>query len=376
MTPIYLDHNASTPVAPAVLEEMLPWLTGSGANPSADHAPGRRARHAIERARAQVSQLLDCTPEQVVFTSGGTESNNMAILGSARAAPADRRQIVTTAVEHPAVLRPCAALQKEGFRIDRAAVGSDGTIDVDAVRAMMGPQTALVTAMLANNETGALLPVGPLAEAAHDCGAWVHTDAAQAVGKVPVSVRTLGVDLLTVAGHKLYAPKGVGALVVGDIPLAPILFGATHERGLRPGTANVPAIVGLGAACVLAGQGLAEEAERQNQLRELLWRTLSATIPRLRRTVAGPGSLPNTLHVMAPGLSGTAILVGAPEVAASTGSACHSGRETPSAVLVQMGITPELALGALRLSLGRTTTAEDVAHAAAHIARAANALRP
>ena len=362
---IYLDHNATTPVAPAVLEAMLPYLSTAYGNPSSDHALGRRARQAVEEARAQVAALIGAAPSEVVFTSGGTESNNLAIFGTAATAGAERRRIVTSSVEHPATASPCARLKASGWAVTRVPVTGAGLLDAPAATAALSGDVALCTVLLAQNETGALLPLAELAPAARDAGAIVHTDAAQAIGKVPVSVEDLGVDLLSVAGHKCYAPKGVGALYVRrGTPLSPVLVGAGQERGLRPGTENVAGIVGLGAACELARASLALDPVRIGALRAELFAALCAAVPGLVCHTPLDASLPNTLYVSFPGVHGADLLAGAPGVAASTGSACHAGEETPSATLLAMGVAPEVALSAVRLSLGRDTTGAAVALAA------------
>ena len=362
---VYLDHNATTPVAPAVLEAMLPYLSTAYGNPSSDHALGRRARQAVEEARAQVAALIGAAPSEVVFTSGGTESNNLAIFGTAATAGAERRRIVTSSVEHPATASPCARLKASGWAVTRVPVTGAGLLDAPAATAALSGDVALCTVLLAQNETGALLPLAELAPAARDAGAIVHTDAAQAIGKVPVSVEDLGVDLLSVAGHKCYAPKGVGALYVRrGTPLSPVLVGAGQERGLRPGTENVAGIVGLGAACELARASLALDPVRIGALRAELFAALCAAVPGLVCHTPLDASLPNTLYVSFPGVHGADLLAGAPGVAASTGSACHAGEETPSATLLAMGVAPEVALSAVRLSLGRDTTGAAVALAA------------
>ncbi len=373
--PVYLDHNATTPVHPAVLDAMLPWLRDGFANPSSDHRGGRRARRALDEAREQVASLVGAAPEEVVFTSGGTEADNLATFGVLRASP-DRPEVVTTTIEHPAVLEPCRQWEAEGQPVQWVAPQADGRVLASEVVSALSARTSLVTVMLANNETGAVQPVGEIARAAHDRGVIVHSDGAQAVGKMPVDCRALGLDLLTVAGHKLYAPKGIGALIVrGDRPLAPILFGAGHEGGLRPGTENVPSIVALGTACALASADLEAEAARLGTLRERLWAHLEAGIPGLVRTVPAAHALPNTLHVRIPGVVGRLVLARAREVAASTGSACHEGVDRPSPVLLAMGLNPEDALGAIRLSLGRGSTAPAVDEAAAALVRATSAAR-
>jgi cysteine desulfurase len=369
-TPIYLDHNATTPVHPAVLEAMLPYLREHFGNPSSGHIYGQRARAAVERAREQVASLLACHPDEIIFTSGGTEANNLAIRGVLERA-SQRRHIATSTVEHPATTRPCELLERHGVEVTRLPADGFGCVHVDEARPFVRSDTALVTIMLAQNEVGTLMPVAELAGLAHERGALIHTDAAQAVGKVPVRIDELAVDLLSVAGHKLYAPKGVGALFVRrGTPLAPVLVGAGHERGLRPGTENVPFIVGLGTACELAAEDLHGEADRQRALRDELWEALRAAIPAITLNGHPAQRLPNTLNVSFPGVRGSAVLAAAPELAASTGSACHEGDEVASPVLLAMGIAAARALGAVRLSLGRTTTRDQVDQAARALTRA------
>jgi len=271
---------------------------------------------------------------------------------------------VTAVIEHPATARPCAWLEKHGRSVTRIGVDADGRVRVDAAREAIGRDTALVTVMHSNNETGVLQPVHELAVLAHAAGALLHTDAAQSLGKVPVNVRDLDVDLLSVAGHKLYAPKGVGALYVKrGTPLVPFTLGASHERGLRPGTENVASIVGLGAACEAVGRDLEAEASRMRALRDALWGRLAADVPGLALNGHLGLRLPNTLNVRFPRATGDAVLTGAPEIAASTGSACHEGHESASAVILAMGVATEDALGSVRLTLGRSTTQDDVVRA-------------
>lgn len=362
--PIYLDHNATTPVLPEVVDAMLPYLREHFGNPSSGHAYGRAAQDAVARARAQVAALLGCSAEEIIFTSGGTEANNLAIRGVCEARR-ERRHVVTTVVEHPATALPCAWLEQHGWRVTRIGVDSDGRARVDEARAATDSATALVTVMHSNNETGVLQPIAELAILAHACDAIIHTDAAQSVGKVPVNVRELGVDLLSVAGHKLYAPKGVGALYVRrDTPLRPFVLGAGHERGLRPGTENVASIVGLGLACELAGRDLDETTARIRHLRDELRERMAREIPDLRLNGDPVRRLPNTLSVRFPRASGNEVLAGATAVAASTGSACHAGHESASEVILAMGVSEADALGTVRLTLGRGTTPYDVSRAA------------
>lgn len=367
---IYLDYNSTTPLLPDVVDAMLPFLRDHFGNPSSTHPSGRVARAGVERARAQVAGLLGCDPDEVVFTSGGTESNNLAIRGVTQATPG-RRHVVTSVIEHPAVAAPCAWLESHGWRVTRAGVDGDGRVGLADLVGSIDADTALVTLMHANNETGVLQPVAEIAAAARGARALVHTDAAQSVGKVRVDVRELGVDLLTVVGHKVYAPKGIGALYVRrGTPIAPFTLGAGHERGLRPGTENVPSIVGLGVACERARTDLDTEAKRVGALRDRLWDGLRERVPGLRLNGHLVQRLPNTLSVRFPGVSGRAVLGAAPMIAASTGSACHEGGESAPPIIVAMGVATAEALGTVRLTLGRGTTEDDVARSIVALADA------
>jgi cysteine desulfurase len=367
---IYLDYNATTPVLPEVVEAMLPYLRDHFGNPSSAHPRGRAAREAVEGARARVAGLLGCDPDEVVFTSGGTESNNLAILGVTEARP-DRRHVVTSVLEHPAVVSPCARLEGRGWRVTRAGVDGEGRVHLAEVLGAIGPDTALVTVMHANNETGVLQPVAAIARAAREAGAVVHTDAAQSVGKVAVAVRELGVDLLTVVGHKVYAPQGVGALYVRrGTAIQPVILGAGHEGGLRPGTENVASIVGLGVACERARLDLGAETARVAALRDRLWQRLAAEIPGLALNGHATERLPNTLSLRFPRVSGPALLAAAPTVCASTGSACHAGHEMAPSAIVAMGVAPQEAVGTVRLTLGRRTTPEEIDRASAALVQA------
>jgi cysteine desulfurase len=358
--PIYLDHNATTPILPEVVDAMLPYLRQHFGNPSSDHIYGRRAHDAVARARTQVASLLGCDDDAVIFTSGGTEANNLAIRGVVEARSA-RRHVVTTLIEHPATERPCAWLERHGVRVTRIGVKVDGRARIEEARAAIDVDTALVTVMHSNNETGVLQPVAEIVEIARVHGAIVHTDAAQSIGKVPIDVRSLGVDLLSIAGHKLYAPKGVGALYLKHgTPLAPFVLGAGHERGLRPGTENVAFIVGLGLACEIAARDLELVAARIRRLRDEFWGRLVAGVPGIQLNGHPTLRLPNTLSVRFPSVSGNAVLARATGVAASTGSACHAGHEQASAVILAMGVSADGALGTIRLTLGRATTATDI----------------
>jgi len=367
--PIYLDHNATTPVLPNVVDEMLPYLREHFGNPSSDHVYGARARDAVARARQQVAALLGCDEDEVVFTSGGTEANNLAIRGVTEAR-GDRTHVVTTVIEHPATARPCAWLERHERTVTRILVDADGRARLEEAREAINGNTVLVTVMHSNNETGVLQPVAELTELAHASGALLHTDAAQSLGKVPVRVRELGVDLLSIAGHKLYAPKGVGALYVKrGTPLVPFALGASHERGLRPGTENVASIVGLAAACEAVGRDLEATAARMRALRDSLWDRLAAAVHGIALNGHRELRLPNTLNVRFPRASGNTVLAGAPEVAASTGSACHEGNQSASSVILAMGVSPEDALGSVRLTLGRSTTEREIARAAEALVR-------
>ncbi|MBZ0271873.1 cysteine desulfurase [bacterium] len=363
-SPIYLDHNATTPVLPAVVEAMLPHLREHFGNPSSGHVYGQRAKAAVERAREQVAALVGAAPDEIVFTSGGTEANNLAIRGAAAATPA-RRVVVTSTIEHPATERPCRFLERQGWTLIRAGVDGDGCVRLDAIEAALRSGAALVSIMHANNETGAIQPLREISAIAKAHGALVHSDAAQSAGKIPVQVDELGIDLLSIAGHKLYAPKGIGALYIRrGTPIEALLLGASHERGLRPGTENVASIAGLGAACEIARETMLDEAARVRVLRDRLWTQLCEGVPGIVLNGPSDARLPNTLSVRFPGVRASQVLARAPEIAASTGSACHEGGETASAVITAMGVAADEALGTVRLSLGRGTTAGDIERAA------------
>jgi cysteine desulfurase len=360
ISPIYLDYNASTPVAPEVLDAMLPYLSSHYGNPSSTHAFGKDMREAIEQARSQVAELIGSKPEEICFTSGGTESNNLAIRGVAAAQP-ERRHLLTSAIEHPATLRPCELLQSQGYAVDRVPVNADGQVRLDSLAGLLRDDTVLVSLMHANGETGVIQPVRKVAEASRRHGALMHTDAAQSLGKIAVNVDELGVDLLSMAGHKMYAPVGVGALYVrSGTPIEPLLAGAGHERGLRPGTENTAGIVGLGAACVLAGHMLGEEIVRLSALRDRLWERLKDRVPGIELNGDGEMRLPNTLSVRFLHVSANALLARCRGIAASTGSACHATHENPSEVITAMGIVAKAALGTVRLSLGRFIRQDDI----------------
>ncbi len=362
--PVYLDHNATTPVLPEVVEAMLPYLQEHFGNPSSGHVYGQRARAAVERAREQVASLLGCAPDEIYFTSGGTESNNLAICGIA-AASKERRHLVTSEVEHPATDKPCTRLEMDGWRTSRLEVDQTGRVDLARAADIIDEECALVTVMHANNEVGTIQPVAELAELAHAVGAVMHTDAAQSLAKLPFTVDELGVDLLSLAGHKVCAPKGVGALYVRKgTRIKPVLSGSSHESGLRPGTENVASIVGLGQACEAAERCADQEVARIRKLRDWLWNELREAVPGIAVNGSLDRCLPNTLNVRFPDVKGNELLDAAPGVAASTGSACHEGTSSPSMVLLAMGVPIQESLGSVRLSLGHQTTRDDVERAA------------
>lgn len=371
--PIYLDYNATTPVADAVIEVIVPLLREGFGNPSSAHAYGTAARSVVADARAEVAQLIGATAAEIVFTSGGTESTNAAIKGLAlqalRHAAPSRRRIVVSAIEHPATLETAHALERFGFEVAIVGVDRSGTLDLAQLERALATPTLVVSLMHANNETGTLQPIAAAAQLAHAGGAHMHVDAAQSIGKVTVDVDTLGADLLTIAGHKLYAPKGIGALYVrAGIELDLFVHGAGQEGGRRAGTENVPYIAALGTACRMARELLPTAAARMATLRDRLWERLSSA---LGEAVVMNGHalhrLPNTLNASFVGWVGAELLAAVPEIAASTGSACHDGRVSISPVLAAMGVDPRVAAGAVRFSLGRSTTHEDVDRAAAAI---------
>jgi cysteine desulfurase len=367
---IYLDYNATTPSDPRVLDAMLPYLRELHGNPSSQHAPGRRIRQGIEQARAELAALLNATPDEIVLMSGGTEANNHVIksLGLARSAAGG--SILTSVVEHPSIALACRFLERFGIKLVQVGVDWTGRVDPEVVRRALRPDTFLVTIMLANNEVGTLQPVAEIARIAHEGGTLVHTDAAQAVGKIPVDVKALGVDFLTVAGHKFYAPPGVGALYIRNgLKLEPLLHGAGHERGRRAGTEAVPNIIGLGAAAALARQTIGDD--RIRGLRDRLHRGLVAELG--DRVVLNGHSelrLPNTLNIGFRRLLSTDLLAAMDGIAASQGSACHFDKHEPSAVLTAMGVERSVGLGSIRFSVGRFTTESEIDEAIQRIAAA------
>lgn len=377
MPPIYLDYNATTPLDRAVVAAMLPYLQTHFGNPSSSHEYGRRAHDAVEQARGEVATLLGAQPDEIVFTGGGTEASNHAIKGAVFArlqgvfgrifGRAATPHIVTCAIEHPATLEPCAFLRRLGCAMTILPVDRHGLVDPDAVRKALRRRTAIVSIMHANNEVGTLQPIREIAAIVKAHGALMHTDAAQSIGKLAVDVNDLGVDLLSIAGHKLYAPKGVGVLFVRrGVRLEPLIHGAGHEAGRRAGTENVPYIVAIGKACAIARDSLPAATERLRALRERLWERLRAALGEKVVLNGHPERrLPNTLNVNFVGQVGADLLQRVPEVAASTGSACHEGQVSQSPVLCAMGVPPQLGQGAVRLSVGRFTTEDEIDRAAA-----------
>lgn len=359
-TPIYLDHNASTPIHPAVQAAMTPFLADVYGNPSSGHWAGAPAAQAVAQARAQIADLLGCSAGEVVFTSGGTESNNSALLGAFWAAGEGRRHIVTTRIEHPAITESCHFLERLGAEVTYVGVDSHGLVDPDDIAGAIRTETILVSVMHANNEVGAIQPIAEIARVAREAGVLLHSDAAQSVGRIATKVDELGVDLLSVAGHKSYGPKGVGALYVREgTTLEPLMHGAGHEGGRRAGTENVLLDVGLGAAAELAGDLAWTEGVREQ--RDWLWAELQSNWgDRVVLNGHRKQRLPNTLNVSFVGMRGADILAALPEVAASTGSACHADSVTLSPVLDAMGVSLEVGAGAIRLSLGRMTTHDEL----------------
>ncbi|MDX3357108.1 cysteine desulfurase family protein [Streptomyces sp. ME01-24h] len=375
---VYLDHNATTPVDPRVVEAMGPCLTTRFGNPSSGHAWAAEPAAALARARRQIAALIGATAESIVFTGSGSEANNLALRGAVLAAGTDGPQVVTQVTEHPAVLETCRALRRlHGVRVTCLPVDREGRLDPDVLAAALTPHTVLVSVMAANNETGTLQPVAELARLARARGALFHCDAAQAAGKVPLDMGGLGVDLLTLVGHKMYAPKGIAALYVRPgLRLEPLVYGGGQEGGLRAGTENVALAVALGTAAEIAAAELADDAAgRAEALRDRLHRGLTRALPgRVHLNGSARHRLPTTLNVSIDGVPSHDLLAALPRIAASTGSACHSGSRAASPVLLAMGLDEGRALTALRLSVGRWTTASDVDRAVGLIADAADAL--
>lgn len=380
MQPIYLDFNATTPICKEAADAMLPFLYEQFGNPSSTHPYGVSAKRAVETARAQVAALLGCQPHEVTFTSGGTESNNIAIKGAAFARRERGNHIITSAVEHPAVIEVCRWLETQGHRVTVLPVDGYGQVDPADLARALTPQTILVTIMHANNEVGTLQPIPQLAEIAHRAGVLFHTDAAQSLGKVAVKVDELGVDLLSIAGHKLYAPKGIGALVIrGGVELSGVLHGAGQEAGRRPGTENVLEIAGLGMACQVAQRDLVKNAAHFREMRDRLHKALLDELGDEAVRLNGHPELrlPNTLSLSFRGVEANTLLAEIGEqVAASAGAACHADRVDISAVLTAMQVPIDWAMGTVRFSVGRGTTAQEIDEAAGIVAAAVKRLQP
>jgi len=376
MLPIYLDYNATTPIDPEVAAAMEPCIREHFGNPSSTHAYGVEARRIVEKARGQAAALLNCSPGEILFTSGGTESNNHAVKGAARANRHRGNHIVTSAVEHPAVSEVCASLAAEGFEVSVIPVDGTGLIDLAALERAIGERTVLVSVMHANNEVGTVQPIGEIVRMARGRGILVHTDAAQSVGKIPVDVSDLGVDLLTVAGHKLYAPKGVGALFIREgVRLAPFMHGAGHESGRRAGTENVIGIAGLGKACEIVRRDLEADGARIRRTRDRLQEGLLRAVADVRVNGHPEKRLPNTLSVSFRGIDAGMLLGAMGGLAASAGAACHGASVEVSKTLRAMGVPLEWARGTIRLSTGRYTTEGEVDKAVEIIASAVKQLK-
>ena len=378
--PVYLDYHATTPVDPRVLDAMLPYFTERFGNAaSRQHAYGWEAEAAVSKARAQVAALVGASPGEVCFTSGATESNNLAIKGLAHGSPGPGHHLVTVVTEHKSVLDSFQVLEREGFRVTRLGVNRDGLVDLDELSHAMTPRTILVSVMAANNEIGVLQPIREIAAIAHGHGAVFHTDAAQAAGKVPLDMRQMEIDLLSLTAHKFYGPKGAGALVIRKrkprLQLACQIDGGGHENGLRSGTLNVPGIAGLGEAAEICRREMTAEAVRLSALRDRLLGGLRDKLDDVRVNGSTERRLPHNLHVSFGNVEGEALLMALGDLAVSTGSACSSGSHAPSHVLSAIGAVGDSAAASIRFGLGRPTTEGDVDFAIDRIAAVVRALR-
>jgi len=375
---IYLDYNATTPIDPRVADTMAPYLHTHFGNPSSGHALGAETKKAIEKARKQVADMLGCGVDEIVFTSGGSESNNYAVKGAAFARRAKGKHIIASSIEHPSVSEACRYLEREGFKVTWLGVGGDGLVDPADVENAITPQTILVTVMHANNEVGTVQPVAEIAAVARRRGVLIHTDCAQSIGKIPVRVDELGVDLLTVAGHKLYGPKGIGALYIRrGVELEKFVHGADHERNLRAGTENVPGIVGLGEACAMVSERLDDYGSHMKKTRDRLEAGLLERFPDLRVNGHRERRLPNTLSVSFRGLEANTIVSELSDrVAVSAGAACHTDKVEVSSVLEAMAVPLEEAMGTIRFSTGRTTNMQDIDAALDAVTGVVERLRP
>jgi cysteine desulfurase len=360
---IYLDHNATTPLDPRVLDAMEPYLKQYFGNPSSLYRPGREAKTAVENARGRIAECLGCNPKEIVFTSGGTEADNLAVRGIARSRKSSGNHIVTSAIEHHAVLHTCKALEADGYRVTYLSASDNGQVDPDEVAQSLTPETILVSIMLANNETGVINPIEAVARIAAERGVLSHTDAVQALGKIPIQIQALGVDLIAFAGHKIYGPKGTGFLYVKrGTPLAPVITGGSHEYGLRAGTENVAGIAGLAEAVVLACTTLEAQAGRLEALRARLETRLCEQIAGVRVNGGLSARVPNTSNLSFHGVDGESIVIALDmeEICISTGSACSTGDPEPSHVLTAMGLSAREAQGSIRISLGKDTSEADI----------------
>jgi cysteine desulfurase len=378
--PIYLDNNATTPIDPRVLEAMMPYLTDVFGNAaSRTHAFGHAAAAAVDTGREQVAKLLNADVKEIIWTSGATESDNLAIKGAALAYRGKGDHIITQVTEHKAVLDTCKWLERQGFRVTYLPVDRTGRIDMGQLEAAVTGKTILVTIMLANNEIGTIQPIEEIGQLCANRGILFHCDATQAVGKVPIDVQKQNIHLLSMSGHKLYGPKGVGVLYVRmkdpRVKVEPIIHGGGHERGFRSGTLNVPGIVGIGKACEISGLEMASEASRLTTIREKFWSSLCSRTDEVYRNGHAEHCLPNTINVSFAYVEGESIMLNIPEIAVSSGSACTSATLEPSYVLTACGVTDETAHGSLRFSMGRFTTAEQMEYAADRLVETIQRLR-
>ena len=363
MNRVYLDHNATTPIEPEVLDAMLPYLREDFGNASSIHTPGQKARAAVETARQQVAALIGARAQEIVFTSGGTESDNHAIFGVVAASQTPAAHVISSPTEHEAVLNSCEQLEKEGVSVTYLSTNGEGLVDLEELRRSITPKTALITIMHANNELGTVQPLGEIGRIAKERKVAFHTDAVQSAGKIPIDVNALGVDLLSLSGHKLYAPKGIGALYIrSGTRLRQFLYGGHHQRGFRPGTESVAGIVGLGKAAEIARIRLAEDAARVAALRDRLEQGLLQRVPQSRVNGGRAPRTPNTTNILFHGIEAEALVIALDlqGLACSTGAACSSGAVEPSHVLTAIGLTPEEARSSIRLSLGRRTTQAEI----------------
>jgi cysteine desulfurase len=359
----YFDHNATTPVSPEIIQTMLGCLAEVYGNASSIHHFGQMAKQRLELARRQNASLVGCQPQEIVFTSGGTEADNLAIFGVVRHSKRPQKHIVTTAIEHPAVLNACGQLEREGVEVAYVRVGSSGVVDPEDIRRALRPSTLLVSVMHANNELGTVQPIAEIARITREAAVYLHSDGVQALGKIPVDVRALGVDLYSLSGHKIYAPKGLGALFVRKgTRMDSILFGGHHERERRPGTENVPGAVALGCAAEIAARDLVTQAADFSALRARVETNILARIPGTGLNGASEPRTPNTTNIYFDGVEGEALVIALDlrGFAVSTGAACSSGAVEPSHVLTAIGLTPERARASIRFSLGRSNTVEQV----------------